>query len=266
MRLDRICRIAVAVLSALLLVIYFLNPFGNVADETVSGLARSLLLHLIGTAIFCFVLLYLRAKAWVKPSRAAWAVFLPAMVIALNNFPWIGLISGSVRVDRPEWIWLLTLDALFIGAFEELAFRGTLLPLLLKKFGTTKKGFLWTVILSSAIFGLFHLLNLLEGAGIGATLLQVGYSFLIGGMCAIVYLKTGDLIACILIHGVYDLGGALVPTLGSGELWDLPTVILTVLLSVIVTAWMLYLLFQMTPIQKEEKEESHVGRRNQDQT
>ena len=266
MRLDRVCRIAVAGLSVLLLVCYFVRPFGDLADETISALVRSLLLHLIGTAIFCFVLLYLRAKVWAKPSRPALLVLFPAFVIALNNFPWIGLLSGSVRVDRPEWIWLLALDALFIGAFEELAFRGALLPILLKRFGRTKKGFLWTVILSSAIFGLFHLLNLLEGAGIGATLLQVGYSFLIGGMCAIVYLKTGDLIACILIHGVYDLGGSLVPMLGSGELWDLPTVILTVLLSVIVTAWMLYLLIRMTRFRKEEKEEFHVGRGNQDQT
>lgn len=265
MRLDRICRIAVAVLGILLLICYFVDPFRDLADETVSGLARSLTLHLIGTAIFCFVLLYLHARVWSKPTLSSLTALLPALAIALNNFPWIGLIAGGVRVDRPEWIWLLALDALFIGAFEEMAFRGALLPLLLKRFGGTRKGFLLTVILSSALFGLVHLLNLFEGAGIGATMLQVGYSFLIGGMCAIVYLKTGNLIACILIHGIYDLGGALVPTLGSGTLWDMPTVILTVVLSVLVTAWMLYLLIRMTPNRKEEKGVFHVGDRDQNQ-
>ena len=258
MRLDRICRIAVVGLCLLFLVCFAIRPFRDLSDETVANLARSILLHLIGTAIFTFVLIYLRARIWKRPDGAAFAVWLPAFAIALNNFPWIGLARGSVRVDRPEWIWILTLDALFIGAFEEMAFRGALLPLLLKKYGRTKRGVILTVLISSAVFGAVHLLNLLEGAGVGATFLQVGYSFLIGGMCAIVYLRTENLIACILIHGVYDLGGSLVPTLGSGELWDLPTVILTILLSVAVAVWMLYLLFGLTPQKREEKEDSDV--------
>jgi len=91
------------------------------------------------------------------------------------------------------------------------------------------------------------LVNLLEGAGFGATVLQVGYSFLIGGMCSIVLLKTGNLLYCILLHGIYDFGGGLIPTLGSGELWDTPTVVLTVILSVIVIVWMLLLLWRVTP-------------------
>ena len=103
------------------------------------------------------------------------------------------------------------------------------------------------MVVSSAVFGLVHLVNLLEGAGIGPTVLQVGYSFLIGGMCAIVLLKTGNLIYCVLLHGIYDLGGGLIPTLGRGALWDTPTVILTAVLAVIVTAWLFFVLLRIEP-------------------
>ncbi len=266
MRTDRICRIAVVGLGILLVICYWMNPFRNVADKTVSELARSVLLHLIGTAIFAFVLIYLRIRVWKRIGVFSLAVLIPAFVIAWNNFPWIGLLRGSVRIDRPEWLWLLALDALFIGAFEEMAFRGALLPLLLKKYGKTKCGMILTVVISSAVFGAVHLLNLIERAGVGATFLQVGYSFLIGGMCAIVYLRTGNLIACILIHAIYDLGGALVPTLGSGTLWDRPTVILTVVVSVAVAVWMLYLLFELKPQNREGKEDSYVTGGDQSKT
>lgn len=118
--------------------------------------------------------------------------------------------------------------------------------LLEKKRSATKEIF-WTTIAGSAIFGAVHLLNLLGGAGIGPTVMQVGYSFLIGGMCSVVLLKTRNVWLCALLHGIYDFCGFLLPTLGGGTWWDTPTIIITVILAVATAIYMIFALLRITP-------------------
>jgi F0F1-type ATP synthase membrane subunit a len=82
-------------------------------------------------------------------------------------------------------------------------------------------------------------------------------------MCAIVLLKTGNLLWCILLHAIYDFCGQLIPTIGAGALWDTPTVVLTAILGVAVLVWMLTVFFHITPesipnfYQNGEKEYEH---------
>lgn len=131
--------------------------------------------------------------------------------------------------------------------------------LLEKKRSTTKEIF-WTTVVSSAIFGAVHLLNLLGGAGVGPTIMQIGYSFLIGGMCSIVLLKTKNVWLCALLHGIFDFCGFLLPTLGRGTWWDTPTIIITVVLAVFTAIYMIFALIRITPqsieslFDKERKE------------
>ena len=263
MKRDNFCRVGALCCSLLFAAYYIWNPFRDLTDPTLRLLLRSAVPRAIGSLVFLFVLLYRQFPVWCRPQFSHLTAILPALVIAVNNFPLIALATGNARITRGELLWLLILDALCIGLFEELAFRGVFFPLLLQKFGRDKRGVIWVTVISSAVFGLVHLVNLIEGAGFGGTVLQVGYSFLIGGMCAIVLLKTGNLFWCILLHTVYDLGGALISTLGEGTLWDLPTVVLTVVLSIAVTAWMLYLLFRTSPTeasrlyQNQEGDEAH---------
>lgn len=234
---DWFYRIGALCAALLFLVIWVVDPVFS-ADETTQLLYRSVVFRGFGSIVFLFVLLYLGFRGLHRPRWLDLAVVLPSLIVAVNNFPILGFLGGTVWTERADLIWLYALDCFLIGAFEELAFRGVFLPALLEKRRDSKKSILWTVIGSSAVFGLVHLVNLLEGAGIGATVLQVGYSFLIGGMCAIVLMKTGNLLYCILLHAVYDFGGRWM-TVGGGVLWDTPTVILTAVLAVAVTAWML---------------------------
>ena len=216
--------------------VWIWNPVMS-SDETKQLLCRSVIFRGLGCLVFLLVLLYQEFRVVHKPRFVHLAVVLPSLAVAVNNFPILGYLQGQVWLEREDLIWLFALECLLIGGFEELAFRGVFLPALLERYGKDRKSFRLTVIGSSAAFGLVHLANLLEGAGIGATLLQVGYSFLIGGMCAVVLLKTGNLLYCILLHAVYDFGGRFL-IIGAGTLWDLPTVIWTAVLAVAVTVWL----------------------------
>ena len=201
----------------------------------------------LGALVFLAATVFMGYRIWNRPGRGWLFAFVPALLVVLNNFPLIGLASGAVQITRGELMWLYLLDCLMIGAFEEIAFRGTIFLRLLEARRSSTKQIFWVALVSSALFGLLHLVNLLEGAGIAPTILQVGYSFLIGGMCAIVFLKSGNILPCILLHTLFDIGGRMVGTLAVGLIWDVWTVVITAVLGVAVTVWMLIVLWRVTP-------------------
>ncbi len=245
-RRDKISRAAVLVGIVIFGVLWYLKPQYS-TDPLRQLLTESMLYRLLGSIVFFALSVFLGFRLWGKSTRALWLVFLPALAVVINNFPIIGLCTGEASLVRTDLLPLFLLDCLFIGVFEELAFRGVLFLAILEKRRASKKQIFLTAVISSAIFGLVHLANLIEGAGIGATILQVGYSFLIGGMCTIVLLRGGNLIFCILLHTLFDIGGRMIDLLGAGKIWNLPTIIVTALLGVAVTAWMLYQLWRVTP-------------------
>ncbi len=243
---EKISRAAALLGIAAFGIVWYLDPVYS-ADEKTQILMKTVVTRGLGSIIFMALTLFLGFRIFHKPSRGWWMAFLPSLAVVINNLPLIALADGSAFVERTELLPLFLLECLLIGLFEETAFRGRpFLAILEKRRGTTKQIFM-TSLISSALFGLVHLANLLEGAGLGATLLQVGYSFLIGGMCTIVLLKTGNLLFCILLHAIFDVGGGLLYTVGGGEQWNTPTVVITAVLVVFVTVWMIRLLLRVHP-------------------
>ena len=166
---------------------------------------------------------------------------IPALLVAVNNFPIIGAASGEVVFSgNATYTALFIVECLFIGLFEETVFRGIIFPLVFFYLKDKKRAAFWAAAVSSAIFALTHLINLFAGAGFGATILQVGYSFLVGGLCAISVLKTGSVIPAVIIHFIYDLGGLLLNAeynVATGSQWDTLTVIITAALGVAVAVF-----------------------------
>ena len=265
-RRDALYFTAILGLTLLLLALLLILPqFRDGLDESVYTLVELAVSRFLGGLVFLLLIPYLGLPLLSVrrlPSPRALLAVLPALVIAVNNFPILGLIRGSVYVNSTaEKAILLVLACLAIGFFEEVAFRGVILPILLsrllpalKKRAEAKKkparvptetaAVFLSIVLTSAVFGLVHVLNLFVGGDPASVLLQVGYSFLIGGMCAIVLLKTRCIWFPVLIHAIYDVGGMLIESLGGGTLWDTPTVILTVIVSVAVAVYFLVLLFR----------------------
>ena len=218
-------------------------------DDYRPAILNTLVMDALGSVVFVCMTIYMGYRVWgiKKPWMRSLLFGLPALAVAINNAPIIGLATGNAYITDPAGGVLIMLAyCLAIGTFEEFAFRGLFFMMILEDRRKSTKQIFWTTAISSAVFGLVHLVNLAVGAGPGATLLQVGYSFLIGGMCAIVLLKTGSIWYCVLLHTVYDIGGTIL-YVGGGVRWDAVTVAITAVLGVAVAVFMAVALMRIMP-------------------
>ncbi|MBE5749869.1 MAG: CPBP family intramembrane metalloprotease [Clostridiales bacterium] len=173
---------------------------------------------------------------------------VPCLLVAINNLPFIPWIKGLNKFANVGFqeVLLFIFYCVLIGVFEEIVFRGIIFPSLLSRFEKSKKGLIKSMIISSVIFGVAHIVNAFSGAGIIETLLQVVYSSLIGGLCAFAFVKTNNIVSSIVVHALYNFCGLLFNAkigLGLGVSFDLPTVIITAVLAVLVFVFVVLSLF-----------------------
>lgn len=241
-----------------------------IADKlTVDLLSETVIRIILSVIAFIFIHKYGFDKALKgRISGVGILMVLPALAVAVNNFPIIGVINGNVAINANSLqIAVYVLFCVSIGFYEELIFRGLIFPLCYYAVRKFKYNVFWAVAISSAVFGLTHFINLLAGAGFGATLLQTGYSFLIGAMCALSLLITENIFTAIILHAVYDVGGLMVSRIAFGNQWDIATIIITAVLGVAVAIYMviiclktksskienLYFFDQLSSIEESEK-------------
>jgi len=240
----------IALVFAVAMLFFEYYPIEYSVDPTLDGIIKMTVSRGCGAVMFSLLLAYLGYRTmnpFHRPFRRGILVSLPALAIAMNNFPILSTIWGDARlVGEPIAVGLFALQCLFVGVFEETAFRGVVLLTILEKRRADKRQIFKSVVISSVIFGGIHLFTIFAG-GVGPTILQVGYSFLIGGMLAVVLLKTKNVWICAVIHAVYNFCGYLMPTLGEGNWWDTPTVIFTALLAVAVAAYTVITLLKISP-------------------
>jgi membrane protease YdiL (CAAX protease family) len=104
----------------------------------------------------------------------------------------LGVIFGY-----PNWVFLYFM--LTAGVWEEIAFRGVILNLLLRKFSN-----LTSIILNGILFGLIHFFNILSGYSLYDVLNQVFYTSCLGVALAYIYVKTKSLLPCMLFHYLFN--------------------------------------------------------------
>ena len=93
---------------------------------------------------------------------------------------------------------LYVFSMLCVGFLEELIFRGFLFRALCKDNLKT------AVIISAVTFGAGHIVNLLSGAELVSTLLQVVYAIAIGFTFTYLFLVSGSIWPCILCHSAIN--------------------------------------------------------------
>lgn len=176
----------------------------------------------------------------------AFFLALPAFIIAVNNFPFVSYFAGDCKVEEGIGkILFFALVCLGVGFFEELAFRGCVFTMLLKKRTQSKGKIFVAILLSSAVFGVVHLINIFFGASPVAVLMQIGYSTLIGALCSVVLLLTGNIWLCVVLHSLYNFCGGIIDGYGSGIQWTAAEIIFTAVVSVIVAAYFIVIFIKM---------------------
>ncbi len=237
----------VAVAAVLLILLLLLELFKAriFTSHEYGELAYIISTRIVG-GVACMILVIRAGFGQVLSCKTTWKkllIFLPCMAVAINNFPFVTYFSGEAYIDgTPARILIYALSCLAVGFFEEMAFRGCIFSVVWQRFEGKRAGLFWAIVVSSAVFGVIHLLNIAAGASPAAVILQVGYSFLIGALCSVVLVRTGNIWYCVLFHSVYNFAGGVVPECGGGVIWTAPEIVLTAVVAVPVTAYVIYLL------------------------
>lgn len=189
-----------------------------------------------GSGILAVILLMRRLKIKLFGIPQQWLYLIPCLIVAIDNFQWSSFLSGRMELvhNSPVDFLLFGGYCLSVGMFEECIFRGIIFSVLAGWFSKDKRGLWQTYILSSLIFAAAHLLN---GFSLG-TIMQVGYTFLTGGLFGFVLLKNKNLLCCGFVHALYNFCGLLFETsarmgLGNGVVFDVGTVITMTIVSVL---------------------------------
>ncbi len=125
----------------------------------------------------------------VKGSVKSYLYFLPLILISTCNL-WNGLaMPENLLKTLPAAITLA-----MAGLLEELIFRCLLFKAMCRD---SQKA---AIIVGSLTFGMGHIVNLLSGAPLLETLLQIAYATAIGYLFITIFLKSGSIVPCIITH------------------------------------------------------------------
>ena len=221
------------------LIPYSDKTMGSLVGETVPRLTISL-----------FLIVLMVVKGYSETFKPKWCGThllwsIPCFLVAIVNFPFAALLRGAAVIERVDLLWLFLLKCIAIALLEEIFFRALLLPLFMERFAKNRYCVFISVSGSSILFALMHLFNLFFGAGVGETMLQVGYTFLIGCMLAVMMLKTKNIWLCVIVHAMFDVGGTIVADLGSGPFQDTTFWILTAVFGLLCAVHIIFSLKQI---------------------
>ena len=173
-----------------------------------------------------------RALQSRKDLRLYWVPLFPLLPVL------IGTVAAMTRLPIGEVVFYLAL-ACAVGFVEEVYFRGLMLRSLVSL------GLWRAAVITSVLFGLMHLQNLLFGADLAATSLQVVYASAMGFGFAAVTLRTGVIWPLVVIHALIDFAGFL--TTGETVMVDV-SVTDVVVLGVYILMFLGYGLFMMRSV------------------
>ena len=196
-----IAGISVAILS--------IKCFNTAGDSLSEGILRMLL---VGTMAF-FLYFVSREKTLQKCGVETGYVVkvMSPLLITAAILGGLGTASGLTQHTplRPDWIanfFLVLFEMLFVGLFEETAFRALINDSIVYQFRSFKHVFLLSAILSSLIFGYVHVMfvpvnsPIIAGQVVGKTISTA----LFGLASLFLYWKTRNIWACGLLHGMFD--------------------------------------------------------------
>lgn len=182
---------------AVLWIVIYVVGFANADSLSESMGIPKLLTVLLGILLSVLLYGFIRKNGLsvyyglcaVKGSFRGFLWFLPLAVISSVNF-WNGV---TLNCPVPEAV-LYILSMCLVGFLEEVIFRGLLFK------GMCRSNVKTAILVSSLTFGMGHIVNLLLGAPLGDTLLQLVYASAIGFCYTAIFWAGGSIVPCILSH------------------------------------------------------------------
>ncbi len=189
------------------------------AENTLRAPVRSLVAGSIWLVVFLVWARWDHVFSDWRRLRMGFWLWLPAglMLLAIA-FQFAGVAWGEFTGEHLLWI---VGAAGLVGFAEETLFRGIILRAMRE--GGRNEGVV--VLVSSLLFGFFHLTNLITGSPVAAVVLQVGAACFAGVALYLWRRGTGVLLGGMVVHGLWDmslfllgahkLADSLLPSLGS---------------------------------------------------
>ena len=131
------------------------------------------------------------------------STFLMANLLGTYTFDPI-LLFGDPCLFPLELGWFIFVLMLIPGFWEEVAFRGVLFQLNMRKYSNKT-----TLILTSLLFGVAHFINLITGQSLITTIFQVIFASFLGFLLGYMYIKTNSLLPSIITHYLINSVGTL---------------------------------------------------------
>jgi len=173
------------------------KPSGHTAlNESVSGAVQpsyiaAILFLLLCAGIFRWSDIGLSRPTPMSALRLLWFPGLYVTAFVFGVFA-LGLPPAATFA-------VIAVNTFLVGVSEELACRGILYQGFLERFGM--RG---AILLSTALFGVVHLLNGFTTGDFGAAALQSLTAFMSGIVFLAIRIRTGSLLPGMLLHGLWD--------------------------------------------------------------
>lgn len=94
--------------------------------------------------------------------------------------------------------------ALMAGIGEEMALRVLPMSVMMRDW-MDEKHIPFITYSTSILFGLIHFLNMLKGAALSVTLWQFISAVGIGVLFGAIYIRTGNIVLCMILHAIHDM-------------------------------------------------------------
>lgn len=243
--------IAISILlSALGLLALWLSArwLGDYDLQSING-PKAYIIPLAMTAVlYLFLRRHVDLGFFGRPLRAfKFAFYVP--IAGLLSFSISYILTTPNQEPNVNSALFLLASCLLTGLFEEWLCRGMIQGLLSQSMQRAGRSDLRAVALASAIFALMHFANLIDKPYfVIGTVAQVVYTFALGFMLGVAYLKSRSLLAVMLLHGLFNfLGSAIdlfVKSSAGGAESDLSLISLAIQWAIVLPGlfltWLLY--------------------------
>ncbi len=196
------------VLFAIVLELLF-PLFGYLVNSSIfSGkYGRSAIMEML-LVLFILIVMIISGNSYVFTEKKAG--FFRSILIGLPMFIFSSIIALSSLPDLFTNFNFMNLVSLVVfcisvGLAEEFLCIGWLQNEFIERFGSTTKGIMLSLVLSSLVFGFMHITNAFTTPqGILTTLVQVAQALTSGFLLGAVYYKSKNIWAGAFLHGFFD--------------------------------------------------------------